>query len=286
MPDRPVIVRTVAALRELVGGWRRDRASLGLVPTMGALHAGHVALVAEARRRATRTVASVFVNPTQFGPREDFARYPRNEAADVDTLAAAGIDAVFAPAPGEIYPAGFATTVCLAGPAEGLESDSRPHFFKGVATVVAKLLLSCLPDCAVFGEKDYQQLIVIRRMAADLTLPVEIVGHPTVREPDGLAMSSRNAYLSAAERRTAPALHRLLADAAADIRSGRAGADAAAAAAGQLAATGFRVDYVALRNALTLAPVTDAESEPLRLLAAAWLGTTRLIDNVPVGKSE
>src|SRR5579871_6320953 len=181
-PAMPQIVRTVHDLRRLVAGWRKDAASIALVPTMGALHAGHVALVGDARRRATRAVVSIFVNPTQFGPSEDFSRYPRDEAADVARLAGAGVDAVFAPDGGEVYPPGFATSVVVGGPAEGLESDSRPHFFKGVATVVAKLVLACLPDYAIFGEKDFQQLAVVKRMVADLTLPVEIVGHPTVRE--------------------------------------------------------------------------------------------------------
>ena len=165
MPDRPQIVRTVAELRRLVAGWRSDGASVALVTTMGALHAGHIALVHDARSRAARTVVSIFVNPTQFGPNEDFAQYPRDEASDVGKLAEAGVDVVFAPAGPEIYPPGFATTVTVAGPADGLESDFRPHFFKGVATVVGKLLLSCLPDCAIFGEEDYQQLMVIKRMA-------------------------------------------------------------------------------------------------------------------------
>jgi len=282
MRDRPQIVRTVSELRRLVAGWRRSGASVALVTTMGALHAGHIALVHDARRRAARTIVSIFVNPTQFGPNEDFARYPRDEASDVDKLAEAGVDVVFAPAGAEIYPPGFATIVVVAGPADGLESDSRPHFFKGVATVVAKLLLSCLPDCAIFGEKDYQQLVVIRRMAADLALPVEIVGYPTVREADGLALSSRNAYLSPAERQAAPRLYRALTAAAVQIHRGEAPDEAIAASAQSLAEAGFRVDYLALRNAESLAPVADPGGEPLRLLVAAWLGKTRLIDNIAV----
>jgi pantoate--beta-alanine ligase len=282
MRDRPEIVRTVSELRRLVADWRRGGASVALVTTMGALHAGHIALVHDARSRAARTVVSIFVNPTQFGPNEDFARYPRDEASDVGKLAEAGVDVVFAPAGPEIYPPGFATTVTVAGPADGLESDFRPHFFKGVATVVAKLLLSCLPDCAIFGEKDYQQLAVIKRVAADLTLPVEIVGYPTVRETDGLALSSRNAYLSPAERQAAPRLYRALTAIALQIYRGEAPGEAISASAQSLAEAGFRVDYLALRNAESLAPVADLRGEPLRLLVAAWLGKTRLIDNIAV----
>ena len=282
MRDRPDIVRTVSELRRLAAGWRKDGASLALVPTMGALHAGHVALCRNARSRATRTVASIFVNPTQFGPSEDFARYPRDEAADIAKLGEAGIDAVFAPAAAEVYPADFATTIRVAGPAEGLESDFRPHFFAGVATVVAKLLISCLPDCAIFGEKDYQQLTVIRRMVADLTLPVEIIGYPTVREADGLALSSRNAYLAPAERQAAPRLYRALTAAALQIQRGELADEAIGAATRSLAEAGFSIDYLALRNSATLAPPADLRSEPLRLLAAAWLGKTRLIDNIAV----
>jgi len=227
-------------------------------------------------------VASIFVNPTQFGPNEDFTRYPRDEAADVAKLGEAGVDAVFAPAGAEVYPADFATTIEMAGPAVGLESDFRPHFFRGVATVVAKLLISCLPDCAIFGEKDYQQLTVIRRMVADLTLPVEIIGHPTVREADGLALSSRNAYLAPDERRAAPRLYRALTAAALQIQRGESADAAIAAATRSLAEADFSIDYLALRNAATLAPLADLRGEPLRLLAAAWLGKTRLIDNIAV----
>lgn len=279
MPD---IARTVTDLRRLVGVWRRAGETVALVPTMGALHAGHLALVEEARRRAGRVVVSIFVNPAQFAPTEDFAAYPRDEAADLAKLAAPGVDAVFAPSTAEMYPSGFATAVEVKGPAEGLETEFRPHFFRGVATVVAKLLIACLPDVALFGEKDYQQLLVVRRMTADLGLPVEIAGLPTVREPDGLALSSRNAYLSAEERQTAPLLHRALQAAAAAIRAGTAPEAALDRAWVELGAAGFVVDYVALRNATTLAPVVDPAAEPLRLLAAARLGRTRLIDNIPV----
>ncbi len=273
---------TVALIRQRSAGWRRDGLTSALVPTMGALHDGHLALVRAAREAADRVIVSIFVNPTQFAPGEDFAAYPRNMDADLARLAQAGVDAVFAPNAGEMYPEGFSTTVSPGGPAAGLESDFRPHFFQGVATVVAKLFLATQPDIAVFGEKDYQQLLVVKRMAADLNIPVEVRGHPTEREPDGLAMSSRNAYLSSAERSIAPRLHQALQTAAEAIRAGR-GPDAAVADARQsLAEAGFTVDYVALRNAETLAKVIDVDNEPLRLLAAAKLSRTRLIDNIPV----
>jgi pantoate--beta-alanine ligase len=277
----PKIVRTIPGIRALAADWRGAE-RLALVPTMGALHAGHLALVRAARERAGRVVVSIFVNPPQFGPNEDFAKYPREEAADVAKLAEAGVDAIFAPAVEEMYPAGFATSVAVAGPAEGLESEFRPHFFKGVTTVVAKLLLAVLPDLAVFGEKDYQQLVVIRRMVADLAIPVEIAGHPTVREPDGLALSSRNVYLSAAERPVAPRLYAILTEAATGIRSQAAPMEVLIGARRALADLGFRVDYVELRNAETLQAPTHVRREPLRLLAAAWLGRTRLIDNITV----
>ena len=284
MSQKPHIVRAVPELRQLVAAWRKAGEAVALVPTMGALHAGHVALARDAGARAARTLASIFVNPTQFGPNEDFARYPRDEAADVAKLGEAGVDAVFAPAAADVYPTGFATAIVVAGPADGLESDFRPHFFRGVATVVAKLLLSSLPDYAIFGEKDYQQLVVIKRMVADLDLPVEIVGYPTVRETDGLALSSRNAYLSPSERQAAPRLHRALGSVASQIHRGTPVAEAIAAAKGGLEEAGFRVDYLALRNADSLAPVVDLHREPLRLLVAAWLGKTRLIDNVAVAR--
>ena len=276
----PQIVGTVGALRAMVGDWRRQGLRVALVPTMGALHAGHVALIEAARANAERVVVSIFVNPTQFAPNEDFAAYPRNESADIERIGGAGGDAVFMPGVGEMYPQGFATTVLVKGPAEGLETDFRPHFFAGVATVVAKLLLAALPDVAIFGEKDFQQLVVIRRMVADLGIPVTIAGHPTVREPDGLALSSRNAYLSPVERSLAPRLYQALVEATASIRAGRPRDEALAAARRQLDQAGFRVDYVELRDAETLAPA--GEAGPFRLLAAARLGKTRLIDNVAV----
>lgn len=278
----PAVDPTVADIRRRVAGWRQAGARIALVPTMGALHDGHIALIHAARRQADRTVVSIFLNPTQFGPNEDLATYPRTWEADLAALTRLGIDTVFAPNVAEMYPDGFATTVTVAGPGLGLETDFRPRFLTGVATVVSKLLIACAPDIAIFGEKDYQQLLVIRRLVADLGLPMTIVGHATVREGDGLALSSRNGYLSAKERRTAPTLYQALTAAAAAIRGGAPVDEALAAARATLQAVGFAVDYVELRNAETLAPVADLTSEPLRLLAAARLGKTRLIDNVAV----
>jgi pantoate--beta-alanine ligase len=282
MSTSPAVVRTIRDLRALVAAWRREAVVVGMVPTMGALHAGHTTLISAAGRGGARVVTSIFVNPTQFAPGEDFARYPRDEAADLAKVAAAGGHAVFAPAVAEMYPDGFATAITVGGPSEGLETAFRPHFFQGVATVVAKLLVACLPDQAWFGEKDYQQLLVVRRMVADLGIPTEIVGHPTIREPDGLAMSSRNAYLSPEERAIAPKLHRVLASAAEGIRAQLTPAEVLLAGNRALDEAGFKVDYLELRNARTLAPVTDVGSEPLRLLAAVRLGKTRLIDNLAV----
>jgi pantoate--beta-alanine ligase len=276
------ICRDIRAMQEQSARWRREGRRIGLVPTMGALHEGHLALVRGAKELAERVIVSIFVNPTQFAPNEDFAAYPRDEGADLGKLAELEVDAVFAPTVETMYPEGFATRIVVEGPARDLEGAARPHFFGGVATVVAKLFIACAADVALFGEKDYQQLLVVRRMAADLGLPVAVIGHPTVRAEDGLALSSRNAYLSPAERAVAPGLHAALDRAAAAIRAGGAVAAALAAAQAELEASGFVVDYVALRNAETLAEVVDIASEPLRLLAAARLGRTRLIDNVPV----
>jgi pantoate--beta-alanine ligase len=277
----PPVDRTIKALRSRVTLWRGARQKVALVPTMGALHEGHLQLVREARERAAKVIVSVFVNPAQFGPSEDFKSYPRDEAADLAKLAEVGTDTVFAPTVEEMYPEGFATTIMVGGPANDLESVSRPQFFGGVATVVAKLLQAAQPDIALFGEKDYQQLMVVKRMVADLGFPVEIVGIPTIREADGLALSSRNAYLSPAERTTAPRLHAALRAAAEAIRDGGSADTAISGARSKLTAAGFKVDYVKLRNAETLAPVRSS-GEPRRLLAAAWLGKTRLIDNVAV----
>lgn len=277
----PKIVGTVAELRSAVADYRRAGETLGFVPTMGALHAGHIALVKQAQTLADRVVVSIFVNPTQFAPNEDFSRYPRTFDADVDKLAAAGCDLVYAPGREDMYPAGFSTGISIAGPAQGLESDFRPHFFSGVAIVVAKLLLQTAADVAVFGEKDYQQLRVVTQMARDLDLPVRIVPGPTVRESDGLALSSRNRYLTPEERTVAPVIHRALTTAAIAIKAGAVPDAAAAEAEATIARAGLKVDYVAARNAETLAPLASPD-EPVRLLAAAWLGTTRLIDNIGV----
>lgn len=275
----PALATTVADLRAALAPWRGG--PVAMVPTMGALHDGHLSLVAEARRHAPRVIVSIFVNPTQFAPHEDFAAYPRTLASDMEMLAGKA-DLVFAPAASEIYPDGFATTITMAGPALGLESDHRSHFFAGVATVVARLLLLAMPACAVFGEKDYQQLLVIRRLAEDLALPIRIIGAPTLREADGLALSSRNAYLDTAERHTAARLNRVLKDAIAAARAGaglRAVEDEAVRA---LIGAGFaKVDYVAIRDSENLAQA-ETLNRPARILAAAWVGRTRLIDNMAV----
>jgi pantoate--beta-alanine ligase len=248
---------------------------------MGAIHAGHRSLVALARKRADCVIASLFVNPLQFGPREDFGRYPRDEAADSTALAEAGVDLLFAPDLAEMYPQGFSTKVSVGDLTEGLCGANRPGHFDGVATVVAKLLLQSEPDLAVFGEKDYQQLLVVKRLVRDLNIPVEIVGAPIVREADGLALSSRNAYLSPAERKIAPLLYRTIRDIAQDLQNGRGADDAAEKARFKLDASGFRVDYVAVRDPDTLKPLSGP-GRKARLLAAAYLGRTRLIDNVAV----
>ena len=277
------IVRTRAALRARVRAWRGEGLRVALVPTMGALHQGHLTLVRAGLARAERVVASIFVNPTQFGPNEDFSRYPRQEEADAALLEGAACSLLYAPTVDEIYPEGVATTVRVAGVSEGLCGAARPGHFDGVALVVAKLLLQCLPDLALFGEKDFQQLKVIERMAADLDLPVEIVGVATVREADGLALSSRNRYLTPAERTVAPALHRALQAVAAGLKAGgRADALCAAAAAGLVAAGFGSVDYLEVRDQATLRPAEDWQGPPLRVLAAARLGGARLIDNVRV----
>jgi pantoate--beta-alanine ligase len=275
-------VRTVEALREAVAGLRADGGSLALVPTMGALHAGHMALIEEARHRAGHVVASIFVNPIQFGPKEDLDAYPRREAADAAMLQKAGCDLLWAPDVSAMYPDGFATTVSVRGVSEHLDGAARPGHFDGVATVVAKLFGQVRPDVALFGEKDYQQLAVIRRMVADLDLGIAIIGVPTQRDDDGLALSSRNAYLSDEERVAARALPRALGEAAAAIGRGDPVADVLETARKRLAEAGFEpIDYVALCDAVTLAPV-EALAGEARLLAAARIGRTRLIDNLPV----
>ncbi|MGE3831681.1 MAG: pantoate--beta-alanine ligase [Parvibaculaceae bacterium] len=276
------VVRTIVDLRREMGAWRGEKLKTAVVPTMGALHEGHLSLVREGLKHANRIVATIFVNPKQFGANEDLSRYPRSEAADVAKLAETGVHLIFAPDSGEMYPPGHATTVSLAGPAKaGLEDKFRPHFFDGVATVVAKLFIETAADFAMFGEKDYQQLACVTRMARDLDIPVTVIGVPTEREESGLALSSRNAYLSKAERNQAAAIHKSLIAAAAKIKAGGAPTRATAAARRSLTTLGFKVDYVAARNAETLA-LPKNKDEPLRILAAAWLGKTRLIDNVPV----
>ena len=276
------VVRNILDLRRETAAWRAQGLASAVVPTMGALHQGHLTLVREGLKRADRVVTTIFVNPKQFGPQEDLGRYPRTEAADVAQLEEAGAHLVFAPPPDEVYPPGFATSVVMAGPAKaGLEDKFRPHFFDGVATVVAKLFTQSAADFAMFGEKDYQQLLVVKRMARDLDLPIEVVGVPTVREESGLALSSRNAYLSKAEHKQAASLYRILTQAAVKIRTGQKPTRATAAARRALTTRGFRVDYVAARNADTLALPRES-GEPMRLIAAVWLGTTRLIDNIAV----
>lgn len=274
-------VRNVAALRDAVGAWRKQGLSVGLAPTMGALHEGHLSLVRAAKSRCDRVVASLFVNPKQFAPHEDFERYPRDEVGDSAMLASAGCDLLYAPDRAAMYPDGFTTNVLVPAVSTMLEGEFRPHFFGGVATVVSKLLLQCLPDAAFFGEKDYQQLVVIKRMTKDLDIPVAIHGCATVREHDGLAMSSRNAYLSESERRIATRLNLVLHDAIKEVRAGEPIDEAEEEAKRHLVAAGFTsVDYVAIRDAETLAPVGDLSHA--RILAAAWLGKTRLIDNMAV----
>ncbi len=282
MSQRLIVVRDLSRLRRQVARFRGAGEAVALIPTMGALHEGHLSLVRVARRKARRVIVSIFVNPAQFAPTEDFASYPRTFEADVAALRAIGADVVWNPPVEVMYPAGFATRIVPEGPAKaGLEDAVRPHFFGGVATIVCKLLLQSLPDVAVFGEKDYQQLKVVMQMVQDLDIPVRIVGAPTVRERDGLAMSSRNAYLAPAERATAPLLHQVLRECAGRIAAGARAAAALAQGRKAIARGGFALDYLELRDAKTLAPVAP-QTEAMRLLVAAKLGTTRLIDNIAV----
>jgi pantoate--beta-alanine ligase len=275
-------VRTIADLRARVQGWRGAGQRIGLVPTMGALHAGHVSLVKNSVARCDRTVVTLFVNPTQFGPKEDFSVYPRDEARDAALVAAEGADLLFAPGVDEVYPGGHSTKVHVGGLGDVLEGEYRPGFFTGVATVVTKLLLQALPDEAFFGEKDYQQLQVIKKLIRDLDVPVTATGVATVRESDGLALSSRNAYLTPAERATAPVLHGTLAQVAEQVGRGEDPRAQETWAKEQLERAGFwQVDYVTVCDAVTLDEAPDA-SQPARVLAAAWLGKARLIDNVAV----
>jgi pantoate--beta-alanine ligase len=283
---RPTIVRTVAEMREHVRAWKPAGQRVALVPTMGALHDGHLSLIRLAQQHAERVIATVFVNPKQFAPHEDFDAYPRGEAIDAEKLASVGCDLMFAPNAAEMYASGFSTTVSVSGVSEPLEGGARPQFFAGVATVVAKLFIQSQADVAVFGEKDYQQLQVIKRMARDLDIPIEIVGAPTARAEDGLALSSRNAYLSAQERAAAVALPTAIKAAAAAVAAGGRIDEAEQAAVTALTAAGFgQVDYVEVREASDLSrlgpgPIGDAKG---RILVAAWLGKTRLIDNMAVG---
>ncbi len=278
----PPIVRRRDELRATVAVWKAGGARVGLVPTMGALHEGHLSLARAARAGADRVIVTLFVNPRQFNSPADLAAYPRTEAEDAARLAPLGVDLLYAPEPEEIYPEGFATTISVAGVSEGLCGAFRPGHFDGVATVVAKLLIQSGADRAFFGEKDYQQLLLVRRMARDLDLPVEIVGCPTVREADGLALSSRNVRLSRQGRQRAPALARSLHRAAAAIAAGGAVAATLAEAEAEILAAGYeKLEYLELRRAGDLAAAADAAA-PSRLLAAAWLEGVRLIDNVAV----
>jgi len=277
----PQIVNTIGLLRTRLAAVRREGARIGLVPTMGALHDGHLSLVQKTRKHADKVVVSIFVNPTQFAPHEDFDSYPRTLDADARKLAAAGgTDLIFAPSVGEMYPQGFATRIEVGGPSRGLETDFRPHFFAGVATIVAKLLLAVMPDAATFGEKDYQQLLVVRRLSADLGLATEIIGAPIIRESDGLAMSSRNATLKPDERRIAGQMNVVLKRVIADLRGGMPIATAEEAGKRDLLEAGFvSVDYVAVRDANSLEPLGSLAG-PARVVAAAKVGSTRLIDNM------
>lgn len=281
--SRIKILRDVAGLRAQVAAWRACGETIALTPTMGALHEGHISLVALARQQARRVVMSIFVNPAQFAPNEDFGSYPRSFDADVAKFEAAEGDAIFAPSAEEMYGQAFATMLNMGGPAEaGLEDRSRPMHFSGVATVVAKLLNQCRPDVAIFGEKDYQQLRVIERMARDLDIDVKILGAPTIREPDGLALSSRNVYLSPEERKVAPRLYAALARCAFDIKEGASIEAALENARASVKAAGFVIDYIEARHAQNLKPVFSRDDAPIRLLAAAKIGKTRLIDNIAV----
>jgi pantoate--beta-alanine ligase len=278
-----MIVRTLPPLRRALDDLRARKATIALVPTMGALHDGHVSLVRLAKRRAAKIVVSIFVNPAQFAPTEDFSSYPRTWKADVARLAAENVDLIWNPDVKTMYPAGFATKILTEGPATaGLEDRFRPHFFGGVATVVGKLFTQCRPDIALFGEKDFQQLCVVTQMARDLDLSVHVIGAPTVREHDGLAMSSRNVYLSPGERRVAPALYQAMKETAKRLRGGDDLEAAMAGGAELITTAGFALDYFEARHAQTLAPIVSVKDGPVRLLVAAKIGNTRLIDNIGI----
>ena len=278
-----IITRTVADLRQTVRAFRTAGHTIGLVPTLGALHDGHTALVREAKNRVDRVITTIFVNPTQFAPNEDLTKYPRTEESDLAKLRAVKADVLFAPSVEVIYPEGFATTVSLAGPAvAGLEDRFRPTHFAGVATIVAKLFTQSGADIAMFGEKDYQQLMVVTRMARDLDLPIQVIGIETVREEDGLAMSSRNRFLSPADRAAAPVLYQTLRRTADGMIAGDAFEALLAVGRQAIIAAGFKLDYLEARHAASLAPITTLAAGPVRLLVAARIGQTRLIDNMAV----
>ena len=280
VPPTVAVATNLAQLRAVLDQWRKAGTRIALVPTMGALHDGHLAHVRQASAHADKVVVSIFVNPAQFAPHEDFGRYPRALESDKEKLERTGaVQLIYSPDPSEMYPAGFATQVSMEGPARGLETDFRPHFFAGVATVVTKLFVQCRPDIATFGEKDYQQLLVVKRLSRDLDLGVEIIAIPTVREADGLALSSRNAYLSADQRKVAAQLNKVLLDVGKRVTSGIPVPQAEAEGAAALIRAGFdRVDYVAIRDAETLVPLRAIDG-PARVLAAARVGSIRLIDN-------
>jgi pantoate--beta-alanine ligase len=278
-----MIVRTVPALRRALDSLRARKATIALVPTMGALHDGHLSLVRLAKRRAEKVIVSIFVNPAQFAPTEDFSSYPRTWKADVAKLAAERVDLIWNPDVKTMYPDGFATRILTGGPATaGLEDRFRPHFFGGVTTVVGKLFTQCRPDLAMFGEKDFQQLRVVTRMARDLDLGVKVIGSRTVREVDGLAMSSRNVYLSPEERRVAPTLYKAMKESAGRLRAGDDFHAVMAGGGEMIVGAGFALDYFELRHAETLAPIASVKDGPMRILVAAKIGKTRLIDNIGV----
>lgn len=276
------IVRTLQGVRATVKKWRRKKHRIALVPTMGALHEGHLSLIRMARKEASRVIVSVFVNPTQFGPNEDYDAYPRDEAGDWEKIAQAKAHLLYMPSVSTIYPDDFSTRVEVIGLTSGLEGASRPRHFAGVTTVVTKLFLQCLPDVAVFGEKDYQQLLVIRQLVRDLDLPIDIVGGPILREEDGLAMSSRNAYLDEHSRSIAPRFHGVLCEVAKDLAEGRPVQEAVFLGRDWLEGAGFKVDYLEVRDAGSFMPADKAVTVPSRLLGAVYLGPVRLIDNVSV----
>lgn len=282
MSVRLPVIRFANQLRKVVQQWRRRGHRVALVPTMGSLHEGHLSLVRLAKQHASRVVVSIFVNPTQFSPQEDYDSYPRNEERDWHKLLSVQTDAMYAPDVHEIYPHDFSTRVDVAGITQTLEGISRPHYFSGVTTVVTKLFLQCLPDIAVFGEKDYQQLLVIQRLVKDLNFPIAILPAPIMRETDGLAMSSRNVYLDASERAVAPQLYGVLADMSADLVSGRSIDDTVGQGVSRLENYGFHIDYLEVRDSETLMPIEAEIAKPARLLAAVHLGRVRLIDNVAV----